>query len=727
VKVVLEKLINKIEQYNPDMDLNLVIKAYNYAQEAHQGQNRVSGDPYINHPAHVAMILAELELDLNTIVAGLLHDVIEDTPSTINDIQKQFGAEISQLVDGVTKLGKLTFKTKEEEQAENLRKMFVAMAKDIRVILIKLADRVHNMRTLGYLPEAKRKEKARETLEIFAPIAHRLGMSKIKWELEDLALRYMDPKGYYELVEKVAKKRLEREEYIKEVIIELREKLDDMGITSRIEGRPKHFYSIYKKMVYQQKTFDQIFDLTAIRIIVNTIKDCYGVLGTVHAMWKPIPGRFKDYIAMPKPNMYQSLHTTVIGPKGEPLEIQIRTWEMHRIAEYGIAAHWMYKENKKDQDEFDKKLSWLRQLMEWQRDMKDAREFMEALKIDLFTDEVFVFTPKGEVIDLPNGSTPIDFAYKIHSGVGNSCVGAKVNGKIVPLEYKLKNGDIVEILTSSSSPGPSRDWLKIVKSSSARNRIRQWFKKEKREENLEKGKDIFEKEVKRQGLSLNELLNADVVDKVLKKFGFQSMDDLYATMGYGGLSTHQVISRFKEEWRKIKPVDDKKPDIVQLPQEAQAKKPAADHQTGVVVRGIPNIMVRFAKCCNPVPGDEIMGYITRGRGVSVHRMDCPNINDEIDDPNRLIEVEWSAEENKNVSYMTDLQIKAFDRSGLLSDITTILTELKVPVKAVNARANRDNTAVINITLAINDTRQLSQIIKKINSVQSVSEVYRIRG
>lgn len=724
---MLEKLINKIEQYNPDMDLDLIIKAYNFAQQAHEGQKRISGDPYINHPAHVAIILADLELDMTTIVAGLLHDVIEDTAFAIQDIEKNFGSEIALLVDGVTKLGKLTYQTKEEEQAENLRKMLVAMARDIRVILIKLADRVHNMRTLGYMPEAKRKEKAKETLEIYAPIAHRLGISRIKWELEDLALRYLDPKGYYELVERVAKKRLEREEYIKEVITELREKLDEMGISGKIEGRPKHFYSIYKKMVYQHKTFEQIFDLTAIRIIVDTIKDCYGVLGTVHAMWKPIPGRFKDYIAMPKPNMYQSLHTTVIGPKGEPLEIQIRTWEMHRIAEYGIAAHWMYKENKKNQDEFDKKLTWLRQLMEWQRDMKDAREFMEALKIDLFTDEVFVFTPKGEVIDLPNGSTPIDFAYKIHSGVGNSCVGAKVNGKIVPLEYKLKNGDIVEILTSANSPGPSRDWLKIVKSSSARNRIRQWFKKEKREENIEKGKDVIEKEIKRQGLNINELMRNELVDRVLRKFGFQTIDDLYATVGYGGLTTHQVLSRFKEEIRKQKTGEEKKVEVFQQLQEPQARKGAVDPDTGVLVKGIPNIMVRFAKCCNPVPGDEIVGYITRGRGVSVHRMDCPNVREQLDDHNRLIEVEWHSQENKNVSYITDLQIKAYDRSGLLSDITTIFTELKIPVKAVNARAHRDNTAVINVTLAINDTRQLNQVIKKIKTVESVSEVYRMKG
>ncbi len=723
---MIEKLVNKIEQYNPDMDLKLVIKAYNFAQQAHQDQTRISGDPYINHPVHVAMLLAELELDLTTIVAGLLHDVIEDTPFSIKDLEKEFGGEIAQLVDGVTKLGKLEYKSKEEEQAENLRKMFVAMARDIRVILIKLADRVHNMRTLGYMSESKRKEKAQETLEIYAPIAHRLGMSKIKWELEDLALRYMDPKGYYELVERVAKKRLEREEYIKEVISELRNKLDEANISAKIEGRPKHFYSIYKKMVYQQKDFDQIFDLTAVRIIVDTIKDCYGALGIVHAMWKPIPGRFKDYIAMPKPNMYQSLHTTVIGSRGEPVEIQIRTWEMHRISEYGIAAHWMYKENRRDQDDFDKKLTWLRQLLEWHRDMKDPREFMEALKVDLFTDEVFVFTPKGEVIDLPNGSTPIDFAYKIHSAVGNRCVGAKVNGKIVSLEYKLKNGDIVEILTSPSTPGPSRDWLKIVKSSAARNKIRQWFKKEKRDENIEKGKELLEKEIRRQGLVPSDILRTQWMDKVLKKFNFNNIDDIYAAIGYRGITTHQVLSRLKEELRKQKVEEEKKEEPVQSFEDTRVKRSVFDQQTGVKVKGISNIMVRFSKCCNPVPGDEIIGYITRGRGVSVHRMDCPNISEQLDDANRLIEVEWDTDESKAVSYLADLQIKAYDRDGLISDITTIFSERKVPVRAINARANRDHTAVINVTLSITDTGELQQIIRRLKTVESVAEVYRTK-
>ncbi len=724
---MLEKIINKIEQYSPDMDLGVVIKAYNYAQQAHEGQKRISGDPYINHPAHVAAILAELELDLSTIVAGLLHDVLEDTDFPIENIEANFGSEVAHLVDGVTKLGRISYQTKEEEQAENLRKMFIAMAKDIRVILIKLADRVHNMRTLAYLPETKRKEKAKETLEIYAPIAHRLGMSKIKWELEDLALRYLDPKGYYKLVEKVAKKRLEREEYIKKVIIELRGKLDEMGVSGRIEGRPKHFYSIYKKMVYQNKTFEQIFDLTAIRIIVYTIKDCYSVLGTVHAIWKPIPGRFKDYIAMPKPNMYQSLHTTVIGTEGEPLEIQIRTRDMHKISEYGIAAHWMYKEGKKNQDDFDKKLSWLRQFMEWERDTKDAREFMETLKIDLFSDEVFVFTPKGEVINLPNGSTPIDFAYKIHSGVGNACVGAKVNSRIVPLEYELKNGDIVEVLTSANSPGPSRDWLKIVKSPSARNRIRQWFKKERREENLEKGKEMFERGLKRQGYVPSDILRPEWVEKVLKRFGLHNIGDLYAALGYGGLSLNQVLGRFKEELRKEKPLEGKIADIGVLQHEGPPKKERPDPKTGVVVKGITNVMVRFAKCCNPVPGDKIIGYITRGRGVSVHRTDCANVSKYAGDPNRLIEVEWYIDESEGVSYMTDLQIKAYDRAGLLADISNIMTEAKLPVKALDARANKDSTATINMTLSINDTTQLNHLIKKLKKVESVREVYRMKG
>ena len=546
---MLENLLAQMQQYNPNSDLSLIIKAYNFSENAHEGQIRKSGEKYFVHPVQVARILAELEMDDSTIVAGLLHDVIEDTKYGFEQVKKEFGEEIALLVEGVTKLESLTYETKEERHAESIRKMFLAMAKDIRVIIIKLADRLHNMRTLKFMNENKKKEKALETLEIYAPIAHRLGISKIKWELEDLALLHMDPEGYYELVEKVAKKRREREDYINQVIKQLNESLKSVQIQFEISGRPKHFYSIYRKMVYQHKSFDEIFDLIAVRIVVDNVKDCYGALGIVHTMWKPIPGRFKDYIAMPKPNMYQSLHTTVIGPQGEPFEIQIRTWEMHRIAEYGIAAHWKYKEGKADEaDEadFDDKLRWLRQMLEWQRDMKDPKEFMESLKVDLFTNEVFVFTPKGDVIDLPAGSTPVDFAYKIHSAVGNSCIGAKVDGRIVPLDYKLKNGNIIEVLTSGHSNGPSRDWLKFVKSNQAKNRIRQWFKKERKEENIEKGREMLEKEARRHGYEVHGLLKQQWLNVLVKKLSLNNIEDLYAAVGYGGIMTSQIIPKLKE-------------------------------------------------------------------------------------------------------------------------------------------------------------------------------------
>lgn len=543
------RLIKKIKKYNPNCDFALIEKAHNLSLEAHKGQQRESGDPFIVHPMEVANILADLELDCTAIVAGILHDIVEDTSYTIEQIRENFGDEVANLVDGVTKLGKIPYTTKEELQAENLRKMFLAMAKDIRVILIKLADRLHNVRTLKYMPPEKQIEKAKETLEIYAPLAHRLGISKIKWELEDLCLRYLDPKGYYDLVNKIAKKRREREAYISEIIKTIQEKTVEIGIDAHIEGRPKHFYSIYRKMVQQNKTIEQIYDLFAVRVIVTTVKDCYAVLGLVHEIFKPMPGRFKDYIAMPKPNMYQSLHTTLIGHEGVPFEVQIRTWEMHRVAEVGIAAHWKYKEGK-SADDYDNKLAWLRQLLEWQKEMRDASEFMETLKIDLFTDEVFVFTPKGDVISLPAGSTPIDFAYAIHSAIGNKMSGAKVNNKIVPIDYVLQNGDIVEILTSSNVQGPSRDWLKIVKSSQAKNKINQWFKKEKREENIIRGKEMIEKELKKQGFTASQLFKPEWVDIILKKYTFATIEDLWAAIGYGALTANRVISRLKEEYRK---------------------------------------------------------------------------------------------------------------------------------------------------------------------------------
>ena len=720
-EIMLENLILKIEQYNPQANTKQVIKAYSFAEAAHEGQYRNSGERFFVHPYNVAMILIELNMDTDTIVAGLLHDVLEDTDVVYEKLVEEFGEEVANLVEGVTKLKKLKYKTKQENQAENLRKMVVAMAKDIRVIIIKLADRLHNMRTLEYMSEEKKKEKALETLEIYAPLAHRLGISKIKWELEDLSLRFLDPEGYYKLVDKVSKQRREREAYIQMIINTLQEKLDEMEVSCEISGRPKNFYSIYRKMVYQNKSFEQIFDLTAIRIIVDTLKDCYGALGIVHTMWKPIPGRFKDYIAMPKPNMYQSLHTTVIGPQGEPFEVQIRTWDMHRTAEYGIAAHWKYKEGTVKTDNFDEKLSWLRQLLEWQKDMKDPKEFMESLKIDFFTDEVFVFTPKGDVISLPNGSTPIDFAYRVHTAVGNNCVGAKVDGRIVPLDYKLKNGNIVEAITSANSTGPSRDWLKVVKSSQAKTKIRQWFKREEKDLNIIKGKDMLEKEVKRQGFKLTEILKEDWLKNIASKLSLNNTDDLYAGLGYGSVTLSQVMPRLKEFYKERHDIKEEK-NILEPKITPQISKKKERVQQGVTIKGVDNIKVRFSKCCNPVPGDDIVGYITRGRGVSIHRSDCPNIED-LGSGERFIYVEWADDEK--ASYQAEIQIKATDRSGLLTDITQRITEAKLAVLSLSARTNREKLVVMNITLEIKDINQLRQLMKKIKKVKGVIDVYRV--
>lgn len=720
-EIMLENLILKIEQYNPQANTKQVIKAYSFAEAAHEGQYRNSGERFFVHPYNVAMILIELNMDTDTIVAGLLHDVLEDTDVVYEKLVEEFGEEVANLVEGVTKLKKLKYKTKQENQAENLRKMVVAMAKDIRVIIIKLADRLHNMRTLEYMSEEKKKEKALETLEIYAPLAHRLGISKIKWELEDLSLRFLDPEGYYKLVDKVSKQRREREAYIQMIINTLQEKLDEMEVSCEISGRPKNFYSIYRKMVYQNKSFEQIFDLTAIRIIVDTVKDCYGALGIVHTMWKPIPGRFKDYIAMPKPNMYQSLHTTVIGPQGEPFEVQIRTWDMHRTAEYGIAAHWKYKEGTVKTDNFDEKLSWLRQLLEWQKDMKDPKEFMESLKIDFFTDEVFVFTPKGDVISLPNGSTPIDFAYRVHTAVGNNCVGAKVDGRIVPLDYKLKNGNIVEVITSANSTGPSRDWLKVVKSSQAKTKIRQWFKREEKDLNIIKGKDMLEKEVKRQGFKLTEILKEDWLKNIASKLSLNNTDDLYAGLGYGSVTLSQVMPRLKEFYKERHDIKEEK-NILEPKITPQISKKKERVQQGVTIKGVDNIKVRFSKCCNPVPGDDIVGYITRGRGVSIHRSDCPNIED-LGSGERFIYVEWADDEK--ASYQAEIQIKATDRSGLLTDITQRITEAKLAVLSLSARTNREKLVVMNITLEIKDINQLRQLMKKIKKVKGVIDVYRV--
>lgn len=719
-----DRLEQKIIKAYGQQYLEKVQKAVAFAEKAHEGQKRSSGEPFIVHPLEVANILADMGMDVDTICAGLLHDTIEDTGATVEEITKIFGPEVAKLVDGVTKLGRISYKTKEEQQVENLRKMFLAMAQDIRVIIIKLADRMHNLRTLEYIDEEKQREKAYETLEIYAPLAHRLGIFKMKWELEDTSLRFIDPKGYYDLVERVARKRKEREAYIEDVIKTLKEKLSEMKINCEIEGRPKNFYSIYKKMYMQHKEFEQIYDLLAIRVIVETIKDCYGVLGIAHTLWKPIPGRFKDYIAVPKPNMYQSLHTTVLGPQGELFEIQIRTFEMHRTAEYGIAAHWKYKEGKTGSDNIDKKLSWLRELLEWQNDSKDAREFMETLKIDLFTDEVFVFTPKGDVINLPKGAIPLDFAYSIHSAIGNKCIGAKINGKIEPLDYELKTGDIVEILTTkSSTQGPSRDWLKIVKTSQAKNKIRQWFKRERREENIEKGRESLEREARRQGFALSQLLKAEWLEGIYKKYGFHSIEDIYSAIGYGGITTKQILTRLIDEYRKVNNITEAVPE--QQDKEIKPDKQTKRKEQGIKVKGIDNVMIRFARCCTPVPGDNIVGYTTKGRGVSVHRSDCVNLSGDSVEKHRFIEVEWT--EEQQASYNAEIQIVAHDRQALLADITNTIAEIKIKVTGINARTTKNKLVIINLNLEINDTQQLDKIINFFGRQKDVVDVFRVNA
>lgn len=718
------QLVEKVKEKNIACDFDLLLKSYKFALAAHDGQQRESGEPFIVHPVEVAKILAELELDCTSIIAALLHDTIEDTKCTYERIKENFGDDVVSLVDGVTKLGQIQYTNKVEQQAENLRKMFLAMAKDIRVIMIKLADRLHNMRTLSYMPPEKQLEKARESLEIYAPLAHRLGIFRIKWELEDISLRYLDPKGYYELVEGIAQKRKEREEFINKIIETLTEKLKELNIKFHIEGRPKHFYSIYKKMKEQGKSLDQIYDIFAVRIIVDTVKDCYAVLGLVHDIYKPIPGRFKDYIAMPKPNMYQSLHTTLMSRQGRPFEVQIRTWMMHRVAEVGIAAHWRYKQGGGAPSDLDNKLAWLRQLLEWQKEMKDANEFMETLKIDLFTDEVFVFTPKGDVVNLPKGSNPIDFAYAIHSAVGNKMVGAKVNGRIVPLGYELKNGDIVEILTSSSSRGPSRDWLSIVKSSQARSKINQWFKRERKQENIERGKEIVEKELKKQGFEYSQLFRDEWIEVALKRYNFNKLDDAYAAIGFGSISANKIISRLKEEYRKAE--GDKA--LAELEREKLSKGSMSRElvpERGIIVKGIDNCLVRLAGCCNPVPGDNIVGYITRGRGVSVHRRDCPNVKTLARENGRLIDVKWHSA--ANVAYTANITVLANDRNALLMEITNCIGEDKIHLTALNARTNRDNVAVINLTIEITDTEQLERLIKELRRIPDVFEVTRTKS
>ncbi|OAT85002.1 RelA/SpoT family protein [Desulfotomaculum copahuensis] len=717
---MLQDLVHKVVLYNPRANVSLLSKAYHFAEKAHGAQKRISGEPYILHPLAVARILAELELDLETLEAALLHDVVEDTTVTLEQIEAEFGAEVALLVDGVTKLSRLEYRSKEERQAENLRKMFLAMARDIRVILIKLADRLHNMRTLKYQPAAKQKEIAQETMEIFAPLAHRLGIYHMKWELEDLSFHYLEPEKYYELARGVASTRRKREEFINGVIAILQEKLSAVNIRADIQGRPKHLYSIYSKMAEQQKNLNEIYDVQAVRVIVDSVRDCYAALGTVHTIWKPIPGRFKDYIAMPKSNMYQSLHTTVVGPRGEPLEIQIRTREMHRTAEYGIAAHWRYKEGGRGDKNFEQKLAWLRQLMEWQHDLRDAREFMEGLKIDLFADTVFVFTPQGDVLELPAGSVPIDFAYRVHTQVGHRCVGAKVNGRIVPLDYKLKNGDIVEILTSKQASGPSRDWLKLVKTSQAKSRIRQWFKKEQREENIVKGHEALEKEIKKQGLD-PEIIKGDRLLEFGRRLNLNALEDVYAAVGEGTVTALAVLNRIRDE---IKP--EKKglqEEMQQLKPEQRAPSEWGRPTQGIRVRGVDNLLIRLAHCCNPVPGDPIVGYITRGRGVSIHRSDCYNVAIfQQGEPDRLVEAAW--DQDFQASFQVKLEVTGMDRAGFLSDVMAVLTDMKISANWVTARGRKNHQAVIEMVLEMKSKEQLELVSTRIKRIPDVYEVRR---
>ncbi|PTY80237.1 (p)ppGpp synthetase [Heyndrickxia sporothermodurans] len=718
-----EQVIERTTEYLNEEHVSLVRKAFEFAAEAHKEQFRKSGEPYIIHPVQVAGILADLEMDPSTVAAGFLHDVVEDTEVTLDELRETFNEEVAMLVDGVTKLGKIKYKSHEEQQAENHRKMFVAMAQDIRVILIKLADRLHNMRTLKHLPIEKQRRIANETLEIFAPLAHRLGISKIKWELEDTALRYLNPQQYYRIVNLMKRKRAEREQYLEDVIEEVNERLEDVSIKAEISGRPKHIYSIYRKMVLQHKQFNEIYDLLAVRIIVNSIKDCYAVLGIIHTCWKPMPGRFKDYIAMPKPNMYQSLHTTVIGPKGDPLEVQIRTIEMHRISEYGVAAHWAYKEGKtvNSKTSFEKKLSWFREILEFQNESENAEEFMESLKIDLFSDMVYVFTPKGDVIELASGSVPIDFAYRVHSEIGNKTIGAKVNGKMVTLDYKLKTGDIIEILTSKHSYGPSQDWIKMAQTSQAKNKIRQFFKRQRKEENIIKGRELVEKEIKNMDFDLKEILTNENIKRVAEKFNFMNEEDMYAAVGYNGITALQIANRLTEKLRRKRDQEEAVNEIV-----SEMKTPTKQKKwvTGVTVKGIDNLLIRLSRCCNPVPGDDIVGFITKGRGVSVHRTDCPNVTSE-DLQNRLIEVEWETDGTNSKEYNVEIEISGYDRRGLLNEVLQTVNETKTNITAVSGRSDRNKMATILMSISIQNISHLHKVVERIKQIPDIYAVRRI--
>ena len=722
----LYQMIGRVQKYVPGDGYKLVEKAYKFAEQAHAGQKRKSGEPYFIHPCFVASILTELMIDPPTIAAGLLHDTVEDCENiTLETIRQEFGDEVAQMVDGVTKLDKLDFADKEEAQAESLRKMILAMSKDIRVVLIKLADRLHNMRTLKHQSENRRVAIARETLDIYAPLAHRLGVYAIKQELEDLSLRYIDPAGYQNLVEKVGQKRSERQENIRTVIDELSAKLDEQGIHYDIDGRPKHFYSIYRKMVLQNKPFDQIYDLIAIRVLVDTIPDCYAVLGIVHTLWNQIPGRFKDYISVPKANMYQSLHTTVVGGRKMPIpfEVQIRTWEMHRVAEYGIAAHWRYKEGGKE-GSLDSKLTWVRQILDWQNETRDSKEFVDTLKTDLFSEEVFLFTPTGDVISMPKGATPIDFAYRIHSAVGNKCVGAKINGKIVPLDTPLSTGDRVEVMTSASCKGPSTDWLRICKTPQAKAKIRQFLKKEMKAENIELGRNMVEKECKRRGVNMSDLLKSEYYEGMLQKYGFTELDDIFGSVGYGGMAAVYVVSRLMEEQKAREPASAVK--IEDLPEQVEQRVNQRRANHGIIMLGNEDmdIPVRFAKCCSPVPGDEIVGYITRGRGVTIHKAECVNaINGEEE---RKVEVDWA--DNNVGSFYASIKVVAYDHVSLLGELATYIGEMNVPIKAISASVDeKTKTSAIRLTLEVRSREQMDKVIKQLRKKSDVLDVYRVQG
>lgn len=726
VNYTIEDVMAVAKKNNRHVDIKLIKRAYDFAKQKHGDQLRKSGEPYIIHPVQVAYILATLGLDASTISAALLHDVIEDTDVTLQDLSKEFSEEIAGMVDGVTKLGQLNYSSKEEEQVENYRKMFLAMGKDIRVILIKLSDRLHNMRTLKYLSRDRQIANARETMDLYAPLANRLGVYSLKWELEDLSFKYLYPEEYRELVEGIDKKREERLKFIELIMDEIRAQLKKQKIEAEITGRAKHLYSIYRKMQRDNKSLDQIYDLFALRIIVNSVKDCYAALGVVHELYNPMPGRFKDYISVPKPNMYQSLHTTLIGPKGTPFEVQIRTWDMHRIAEYGIAAHWAYKEasflgGKKanvtvDQD----KLSWLRETLEWQKDMQDPQEFLNTLKTELFEDEVYVFTPKGKIQVLPRGATPIDFAYSIHEEIGNHMTGCKINSKMMPIVTTLKNGDIVEIITSEKSKGPSRDWLKFIKSSTAKTRIQQWFKKNERAENIEKGKDILEKEIKKIGIPYSELSKSEYVNAAIERYKFNGIDDMYASVGFGAITPNKIISKMLEEYRKTHKEDDVEEKIEELSKQKAVRRKTPD--TGIIVKGIDNCLVKLSKCCNPVPGDEIVGYITKGRGVSVHRKDCKNVKELLSEENRMIDVSWY--NDKPSAYNVDIAVFSNDRDGLLADIIAVISSQKTPLMAVTSKVSKERIVLTELTIEVQNIAQLNNTIKALRKVDSVYDVKR---